>query len=339
MSNALDRFEDSLVGASRTLYEAGGSRVRPPARPVSVTGASAATWLSHAMRCRRRRPLRVLAGVLAVGALAAAGSTVFGPHGNPRTTAAIQCGQAVVGSVTGDPVRDCTTLWPSLYHRPAPRLVAWVASTGGAVVVVPAGAPPADDRSFHWRRLPTGWTQDRAAIEMSNQLEDIVYGLQAHPCWTAVAAATLVASTLRANGLPSWKVDVKAEPNEGPKPSCLLVAPVVQAGSNSVLLVERHVDPPREGSFMTPNGARELARTAAVEKRVDGELSSAGARCAGIREAAALWSSQAHTAGIPGTRYVLFMQSLGLAPAGCARIIVNAPGGGGPYRVYVAEPM
>jgi hypothetical protein len=339
MSNALDRFEDSLVGASHALYEAGGSRVRTTPRPVSATGSSVAAWPLHAMRGPRRRSLRALAGVLAIGALAAAGSTVFGPRGNPRTTQAIECGRVIVGSVTGDPVRDCTTLWSSIYHRPAPSLVAWVASTGGAVVVVPAGAPPADDRSFHWRQLPAGWTQDRAAIQMSNQLEDVAYGLQAHPCWTPAAAATLVALTSRASGLLSWKVDVKDEPDEGAKPSCLLVTPVVQAGSNSVLLVERHVDPPRDGSFMTPSAARELARAAAVEKRVDGELSSAGTRCAGIREAAALWSAQAHAAGIPGSRYVLLTQSPGLAPTGCARITVNAPGGGGPYRVYVAEPM
>jgi hypothetical protein len=284
--------------------------------------------------------LRAVAGVLTIGALTAAGSTLFGPHGNPRAISSIECGKgSFVGGMTGDPVRDCATLWPSIYHRPAPHLIAWVASTGGAVVVVPAGMPPVGDQSLHWRRLPAGWTQDRATIQLTNQLDDIVDGLQAHPCWSANKAAALVNSTLRADGLASWHLKVKTEPNGGAHPTCLTVDPVVQGDSDSVLLVERHVEAPRGGSFRTPAGALELGRTAAIEKQVNGELSLPGARCVSVSQAAALWRARAHAAGIPSDRYVLFTQSPASAPAGCARIVVNAPGGGGPYDVYVAGSL
>jgi hypothetical protein len=345
MSNALDLFEVSLVHASRALHQAGGSRLRAGAHSEDTLGEPTSDLRGLSRRSRigrslRRRPLRVAAGVLAVGALTAAGSSLFGPHGNPRTTFSIECGQgSFVESVSGDPVRDCETLWPSIYHRPAPSLVAWVASTGGAVVVVPAGVPPAGDRSFHWRRLPSGWTQDRATIQLNNQLNDIVTGLQAHTCWSAGAAATLVSSTLRADGLTSWHLKVKAAANEGMHPSCLVVDPVVQGDSNSVLLVERHVDAPIHGSFMIPAAAQELARVASVEKRVNDHLSATGARCASISQAAALWRSLARTAGIGSDRYVLFAQSPASATAGCARVLVNAPGGGGPYDVYVVHPI
>jgi hypothetical protein len=351
MSSALDQFEGSLVRASRALHQAGGSRVRADARcePAagprgarrgSATGRLGAEWASRAWQGLRRRPLRAVAGVLTIGALTAAGSTLFGPHGNPRAISSIECGKgSFVGGMTGDPVRDCATLWPSIYHRPAPHLIAWVASTGGAVVVVPAGMPPVGDQSLHWRRLPAGWTQDRATIQLTNQLDDIVDGLQAHPCWSANKAAALVNSTLRADGLASWHLKVKTEPNEGAHPTCLIVDPVVQGDSDSVLLVERHVEAPRGGSFRTPAGALELGRTAAIEKQVNGELSLPGARCVSVSQAAALWRARAHAAGLPDGRYVLFTQSPGAASAGCARIIINAPGGGGPYDVYVVAPL
>jgi hypothetical protein len=51
--------------------------------------------------------------------------------------------------------------------------------------------------------------------------------------------------------------------------------------------------------------------------------------------ALALWRSLARTAGIASDRYVLFAQSPASAKSGCARVMVNAPGGGGPYDVYV----
>jgi hypothetical protein len=139
MNGALDRFEQSLVRASQELHHA------------------------HVPRSRllRRRGSRILAGALVVGALAAAGASVFGPTGNPREITSIECGRGIVESVTADPLRECATLWPSIYHHPAPPLAAWVYETGGAVVVTPADQPPTGGG---WRRLPRGWKADAAVL-------------------------------------------------------------------------------------------------------------------------------------------------------------------------------
>lgn len=330
MSGALDRFGDSLVRASEDLYMAGGSRTRradePPAWSWALLVARAAQRL-------RRHPRRALTGVVVIGALSAAGSTLFGPQGNPRAILSIECGHTVVSSATGDPVSDCAALWPSLYREPAPSLTAWVASSGGAVVVVPAGAPPAGGEVFHWRRLPVGWTQDRAAVLLSHQLEDISTGLAARACWAEGSVEALVRSTLRADGLGSWQIDVRRQPSEGATPTCLTVAPIVQSDARSVLLIERVVQAPAHDSFRTPAGAAELRRVANVERQVN--LEAASAKCADVSKAAALWRTYTEQAGLPADRYVLVAWPDAVSPDGCTHIYVTAPGGGGPYNVYV----
>jgi hypothetical protein len=350
VSNTLDQFESSLVDASRALHRAGGARTRDSAHRratgestrAAAEEAARAGWTARVRWGLGRRRWRVVAGVLAVGVLSAAGSTLFGPRGNPRTIASIQCGATYVDSVTGDPIRDCETLWPSIYHHPAPHLTAWVAASGGAVVVVPTGVVPASDGVFHWKRLPAGFAQDRAAVELGDELADIAGGLAARPCWSASAAATLVDSTLRADGLTSWRVEVKAEPSEAKgadaHATCLTVAPIVQGESDSVRLVERRVPAPHNGTFMTQSAALRQAHVVALERDVNKELSASGARCASIARAAALWRAGARAAGLAASEYVLFTQAPGAAvSAGCARITVVAPGGGGAYHVYAAR--
>lgn len=304
-------------------------RLNQPTRPR--TGAARASrWL-------RRRPLRVLAGVAAVGALSAAGSTLFGPQGNPRAILSIECGQTVVSSATGNPVGDCAALWPSLYHEPAPHLVAWVASSGGAVVVVPTGAPPAGERVFHWRRLPVDWTQDRAAVLLAHQLEDVSTGLDARTCWQAGSAETLVSSALRADGLADWRIDVRRQPSDGARPTCLAVAPIVQPDSRSVALIERLIGAPTHGSFRTPAAAAELRRVASVERQVNRELSAARTTCVDVPQAATLWRTRIQQAGVPADRYVFVAWPHATASRDCAHIYVTALGGGGPYNVYVTS--
>jgi hypothetical protein len=154
MSSAMDRFEQQLVRASRTLHgeHAATAAGRGDPRPGAADEAGVPR-VARLRRTVRSRGWRIPAGVLVVGALVAAGSSVFGPSGNPREITEIQCGQRGSSAfVTGEPVRDCAILWRSLYHRSAPPLVAWVAQTGGVVVVVPAGRPPA---RRGWGRQPT----------------------------------------------------------------------------------------------------------------------------------------------------------------------------------------
>jgi hypothetical protein len=335
MNSALDRFEESLVRASRELHNehlvAGDAR-RPAAPATSAPSARRARGSNH---LRRRGP-RLLAGALLVGALAAAGVSVLGPSGNPRETTQIECGRGVVESVTGEPLRDCAQLWPSIYHRPAPPLAAWVYETGGAVVVTPAGQPPAGGG---WRRLPRGWKADSAVLALNVQLEDITTGFEAHRCWSASAARTLATSTLRADGLGLWRVRVTANRPDGAHPNCLTVAPVSGSEPRTVLLVEQRVQDLGDPASLvnTPSGPVEHARLIATETRVNSAL-AAGGQCASVAQAGALWRADARADGVAAARYVLFAQErTGNPVTRCARVLVDSPGGGGPADVYAAD--
>lgn len=339
MSSALDRFGDFLIRASDDRFRLSEG---PSERPVA-----------RRAKALRNRPLRALAGVAVICALGAAGSTLFGPSGNPRTTLSIECGTDVMSSATGNPVNDCETMWPLLYHEPAPHLVAWIASTGGAIVVVPKGTPPGHGVAF--RRLPMGWTQDRRLVLLSHQLEDISTGLEARTCWSAGSAVAAVRAALRVDRLSSWHIDVHSAHAEGSARSCLLVAPTYEAGAGSVTLVDRLVPAPAHGSFRVPAAAAELRQAANVEREANAEISGSKAACASVPKAAASWRSRARQAGIPARRYVVFrwpdspvlggagLQSPLLGRPGapspprhrCAHIYVTAPGGGGRYEVYV----
>ncbi|MGH2878364.1 MAG: hypothetical protein ACRDK4_01990 [Solirubrobacteraceae bacterium] len=275
---------------------------------------------------------------MAVSAASAAGSTLFGPQGDPKTIFSIECGSVTVSSATGDPVRDCTALWPSLYHQAAPRLVAWIAASGGAVIVRPASAQPAAENIFGWRRLPVGWTQERAAVLLTHQLEDLATGLQARTCWSADSAKNLVRMALSADGLADWQLDVRAQPSEGAAAACLTIASIVQAGDRSVALVERRVRQPARGSFETAASATEMTTVALVERRVNLDISTDRSACASVSRAAALWRANTQRVGLPAERYVLIPWAHAtVSGAGCAHVYVTAPGGGGPYDVYLVS--
>ncbi len=330
MSSVLDQFEESLVRASRTLYEQHANSSR--AETVSMTIGRRRSFLGVRLH---RRGRRMALGALLVGILAAAGTSVFGPTGNPAESTQIDCGEGrTVANVTGEPLRDCTTLWPSIYHHPAPPLVAWVYETGGTVVVTPADHPPS---GHGWRRLPSGWKANAAVLGLHLQLEDITTGLEAHRCWSASEASALVTSILRADGLDSWKVRVKTEKVNSAHPTCLTVAAVTGAAARSVLLVERSEPEPPGWSRPFPSGTIEHARLTFTETHVNRSLAADG-HCASVAQAATLWRSTARAAGIPDARYVLFTQADGPnTTTDCARVLVDAPGGGGPANVYAAD--
>lgn len=320
MSTALDRFEESLVRASRELHEQQAAR-------ASVVGERAPSFVfdRQGLGARgklRRRGWRIAAGVLLVGVLAAAATSVFGPSGNPREITQIECGQRGSSQfVTGEPLRDCATLWPSLYHHTAPALAAWVADTGGVVLVTPANqAPPGED----WRRLPKGWRADAALLLLNAQLEDITTGIEAHACWSAPAARALVRSTLRADRLSSWQVRVTAR--EGaPRSDCLHVDAATYPPS--VLLVEDRIHKPASWQSPFPSGVAEGERLTSTERHVNSTL-TVGGRCASVSQAAALWRSSARAHRISPTRYVLFTQEDGQGIGrDCAPRIRRQPGG------------
>jgi hypothetical protein len=329
MSSVLDQFGESLVRASRTFYEQHANNA--PAETASTTTGQRRSFLGVRLH---RRGQRIALGALLVGILAAAGTSVFGPTGNPAEITQIDCGEGrTVANVTGEPVRDCTTLWQSIYHHPAPPLVAWVYETGGTVVVTPVDHPPS---GHGWRRLPSGWKANAAVLGLHLQLEDITTGLEAHRCWSASQASTLVTSILRADGLGSWQVRVKTERANSAHPTCLTVAADTSGAARWVLLVERPEQEPPGWSRPFPSGPIEHARLTSAEARVNSSLASEG-RCASVTQAARLWRSTARAAGIPDARYVLFTQTNSHNTTRCARVLVNTPGGGGPANVYAAD--
>jgi hypothetical protein len=336
MSSALDQFGEALVRASRTLHRehvAAGAGAR---EGRAGTGTSSPRWAARVRGSLRRGGWRIPAGALLVGVLAAAGTAVFGPTGNPKEISEIQCGpRGSSAFVTGEPVRDCATLWPSLYHRPAPPLVAWVAETGGVVVVTAADHPPA---GRGWQRLPSGWKANAAVLGLRLQLEDITTGFEAHACWSASAARALVTSILGSDGLGSWTVHVHHNRPDGAHPNCLAAIAATGAAPRSVVLVETRVQDPGNPATLvnTPSGRVEHARLTSTEIHVNGALRAAG-RCASAREAAALWRSGAAAAGIPDARYVLFTQPGPSSSTKCARVLVDSPGGGGPADVYATD--
>lgn len=333
MSNAIEKYGASLVRASRALHDAGD-----PTASVDPTKAAPRPHTPGRRGSRRSglalKGRRVAGGVLAVGVLIGAGTTLFGPQGNPRTTTSIECGGTIIGSVSGNPVADCAARWSSLYHQPAPSLVAWVAQTGGAPVVVPAGTTPAGNSSLHWRQLPAGWTQDRAEIQADHELEDISTGLASHTCWSPEAADQVARTVLQQSGLTSAHIEAKREPDEGSNATCLHVDPSVNGDTNTVTLVERMVPAPPGGSFMTPSVASQFATIARTEQQINSTLTPAASRCATVAQASALWRTRAQTEGIAESAYVLIEEpASGASPAGCARIVVDGPGGGR-YQVY-----
>lgn len=327
MRAALDHYERQLVEASRALHE------QTPGEQAAPSGRSrVAPALSLVRRWRWRAPL----GALALGALVAAGSTLVGSHGNPRYGTSIECGNRIVQGVTGEPVGDCTTLWPSLYHRRAPRLAAWVAASGGGVVVVPAGTRPPGNGALHWTRLPSGWSEDRTVAALVDQLDDVAGGIGSQACWSSGAALAVADATLRADALPSWRVQVKREPGEGSDPNCLAVDPSVDGANESVLLVERPVARSRYGVVASAAGARQRSRIVAATDRVRAALARS---CTGLAQAGALWRAQAHEAGVGNGSYVVFTGGSTWARASqCAQLTVDAPGGGGRYDVYIDGP-
>jgi hypothetical protein len=355
MSSALEQYETSLVRASRELCERCGAaaQVRPGdagERPASTGPRAARAARVPRARARAPRPgrgrrgRRLLAGALTVGALAAAGTTLLGPTGNPRNITQFVCGPGAHASahvlVTPDPLAACAALWPSIYHRPAPALVAWVYETGGAVVVRPAGDPPGESSAKGWVRLPRGWRADSATIELNDQLEDITTGLPAQPCWTAASASELVASLLRRDRLGSWHIRVSRQrSSRGASGACLSVIQAIggpEDPPDTVLLVEHAVPAPANGTHRYPN--RFGRRRRIVERRVNRMLRGEG-RCANLRRAAVLWRTQAAAGGIPAGQYRFDAPVDGFATrtGSCARIFVSEPGGGGPSDVYPAD--
>jgi hypothetical protein len=297
---------------------------------------------------RRRRLPRarvMLAGALAVVALAAAGESLFGPSGRSVDIPLVECtagGQvAYSGSLpTPDPVAACAQVWPRLYHRAAPPLVAWSYKGRGVVIVTPADSSAPEPGA---ERLPAGWMANAALIELNDQTADITTGFPAHSCLTAGSAAAVAAGILEDDSL-HWTVTVdywrmtggSAYYSRNPDPrwgagTCLNLSP--PAGLNGATsTVELHLSP-SQPEAPAAIGAAAGANLQALERAVNAGLLAPGA-CATPAQAAAAWRTAAHAAGVP------YADAEPLPPAPgssrCARVFVSVLGGGS-VRVRAAD--
>jgi hypothetical protein len=184
----------------------------------------------RAGRIRRRR--KALVAVPVIAAVAISGALLTRPHGKDVTlygvtpTAAphspkleqltycmVPTGTMDVDGPTGDPVVNCTAVWPTR----APALVAYQNSFGGVEVYArDADVPP--DRT----RLPSGVVQDPVLIELDEALQDSVDGMFAS-CLTKQQALVKARQVLDELRVHDWPV-VLADPSPDSYPSPCWVA-------------------------------------------------------------------------------------------------------------------
>jgi hypothetical protein len=276
--------------------------------------------------------------VVALLALTAAGTTLFGPSGRSVDLAVVECvgadGQTgYSGSLpTPDPVEACGAMWPRLFHRVAPALVAWSYKGRGVVVVTPADARPPEPGA---ERLPAGWTANGAVIELNDQVQDITTGFPAHTCLTSASATALAEGILESDSLhwtvslDYWRMDGgSAYYSHSPDPrwragTCLNLAPPASLNGEGNE-IELHLSPTRPEASAAI-GAAAGARLQVLERSVNGRLEATGS-CATPQQAAAAWGAAARAAGVPYGEAT----PLPRAPGGsaCARIFVSVAGGG-----------
>ncbi|HEY1774656.1 MAG TPA: hypothetical protein VGG41_00725 [Solirubrobacteraceae bacterium] len=352
MKSALDRFEATLVQASRSL---GGAMPMPAERRARG-------------RLRRVRQLGLLAQVaLAATSFSALGGAATGAYlwlasGSPgtRALASLQCsvstnGAAIVPTITGDPLIDCAAAFFQQRARRPPRLTAWSNGRQTAVVrPLDAGPPPSSDGP--WHRLPAGWTVDLHVVELTDQLNDISAGMADGPACTYGARALRVARALLADdGLPGWRVTLHA--NNGPLVSgCRHIAPNVDNSTHTIELIQiQALAPPAHVPAEQLRRQRDYQRALASLSRLQARLNhTLGERCESVVQAARLWRGSARADGFdPATaafwrelhalgnssasgppqlprgffrRYTLFMQPPGQDTGACAHLLIQDDG-------------
>ena len=220
MSSALDTFEHSLVAASREL-----SAPAPETPPDGTPDR------------RRKRPgRRLLRRLRSFGAMAQVGIAVGALSGGvgvaiaaylllagaqarmlPEFECEIASSDAAIQAVTGSPIADCATIWPSASggRELAPPLAVWGVTTGQKLVALVRDArlgPPPAAHGQRWARLPNSWTVDLPIVALNDQLSNIDQPFTSLPqpkCSYTDADVAAVRSLLQADGLRGWKVQVR----------------------------------------------------------------------------------------------------------------------------------
>ena len=322
----MGRFEERLWSDLAELADGSLAAGPAPARPV-----------------RKRSPRRIprvgllAAGLAACVALAAAGSSLFGPSGRTADLAAVECSLPGHGSYNGplsvpNPVEACAAVWRRLNNTQAPPMVAWSEGGRGVVIVTAAHAPAPVPGA---QRLPAGWTANGSLIELTDQSEDITTGFPAHTCLTAPSAIALAQAILRSDSL-RWTVTLDywrqtngyAYYSSRPDPrwgsgACLNLSPPAAIESEH-RRIELHLSPSRPEA-PAAIGAAAGARLQALERSVNAHLLGAGT-CLTPARAAAAWNAAERAAGSSFAEAEPLPRTTG--GTSCARVFVHVLGGG-----------
>jgi len=375
--STLRGFETTLAAASRALY-AEAEAARAPS-PGDWAGRRLGRW----GLLRRVRQLGVgvqlVLALSTVSTLATGGTLawIFLSAGHTNQLASVECNvthnsQAIIDTVTGDPITDCAITWPSATagRHEAPPLTAWglANNTKTAVVQPTSWGQPFHGADGPWRRLPAGWSVNLPVVELTDQLNDIASPLSGTPmtasggpaCSYAGADERAVRALLAADGLSSWHVRVS--PNDRGRAvstGCRLFAPNIDGDTRTVQLIQFG---PERPYVQTPQQHR-IANAAAVTDRkllaIQQHLNRDFARrCESVAGAVADWTKAARSAGFRPTSlsyyraindftnpvssqlsndyYTLVKQPRSQHTGPCAHILVMRAGGGS-WTVYAAR--
>jgi hypothetical protein len=375
--STLHDFEDALVNASRALH-AEAERVHATG-PLENAASRASRWQLI------RRARRLSAGsqlglaVSTISALATGGTLafLFLSADHTKTLASLECNvtrtsSAIINTITGNPVIDCATAWPSATagRAAAPPLTAWgLANNTKAAVVQPTRwGPPAQSGSVAWRRLPADWTVDLSVVELTDQLSDISTNLSGtaitrsgvSPCSYARDDERIVRSLLAADGLSSWRVIVRpSDPGRAVSSDCVVTTHSVDGAARTVQLLQFGPTQPYRQTPRQRNSTHDSIvanlKLGALDRSVNSVLAK---RCQSVASAAAQWTRTARAAGFKPTSlayyrtlnaaptkvpsrladyyYTLVRQPASQHTGTCAHILVMRAGGGH-LTVYAAR--
>lgn len=369
MNSALDAFERSLVSASRALSNAA------PQTPPHTAPAPRRIGTGRRLLRRLRSLGAVAQAEIALGLLSGcAGVAVAGylllAGSQARVLPEFECqieasSDAITQAVTGSPLVDCATIWPSATggREAAPPLAVWGVKTGKplAAIVRPARLGPPAGGYQQWARLPATWTVDLSIVALNDQLRNIDQPFTDLPqpiCSYANDDVAAVRSLLLADGLGGWKVEVQGS-NLPVSQGCRPVSPVVDGANRRVLLVQFSTQKDKQGvsretQIINRDVMHVYRQLLGVYTGVNRQLST---NCQSVPAAARLWRRAAHAAGYEpttlawwrvlntrsgnpntiGRRYTLYLQPSSQRTGRCAHVLVmGAPGAGAP-EVYVAR--
>jgi hypothetical protein len=313
----------------------------------------------------------VASALAATGGLAVA---LLFENSSPKTIAAFGCvttrggATAFIPAVTGSPIVDCATWWPSATggRQSSPPLSAWsaVGKALDAVVEPTAWGPPTIPRvktgrrasvPVRWEKLPRNWTVDLGVVELTDQLNAITAELFDPPlrCSYASAAVRTVRSLIAADDLSGWRVEVSPFSGRGPLLSgCRPMIANVDGGIRTVQLLQarggapnlRHLKPALR-NLVAENTVLNR-KLVALQSAVSSSLAN---RCVTVSAAASIWTARAHAAGFQATDvaywravnastnptpsrllyyYTLFKQPASQDTGSCAHVLVMRLGGG-----------